>query len=78
MHVVDYQHHILSKCTEGLPQPASKSSVEGILAKSPEAPLTPLEQELTTSLVRRQLSNNSTNSAKQGVRYKLNATYYFK
>ena len=62
MHVVDYQHHILSKCTEGLPQPASKSSVEGILAKSPEAPLTPLEQELTTSLVRRQLSNNSTNS----------------
>ena len=60
--VVDYQRHVLSNCTEGLPQPASTPSVEGILSKSPEAPLTPLEQQLTTSLVRRQLSNTSTDS----------------
>lgn len=60
--VVDYQRHILSNCTEGLPQPASTPSVEGILLKSSEAPLTLLEQQLTTSLVRRQLSNSSTES----------------
>ena len=58
--IVDYQKHVLSNCTEGLPQPVSTSSVEGILAKSAEAPLTPLEQQLTTILVRRQLSNDST------------------
>ena len=62
MYVADYQCHVQSECTEGLPQPASTSSVEGILTKSPEAPLTPLEQQLTTSLVRRQLSNDSNNS----------------
>ena len=55
MHVVDYQQHVQSN----LP---STSSIESILAKSPEVPLTLQEQQLTTSLVRRQLSNTSTNS----------------
>ena len=62
MYIVDYQKHVLNKCTEGLPQPASASSIQGILAKSAETPLTPLEQQLTSTLVRRQLSNDSTNS----------------
>ena len=71
MHVVDYQHHLLSKCRDSLPQSVSTSSVQGILAKPAETPLTPLEQQLTTSLVRRQLSNSSTNSGVLQARYKL-------
>ena len=62
MYVVDYQRHLLSKCIEGLPQPASTSTVEDIISKSPEARLTPLEHQLTTSLVRRQLSKNPSGS----------------
>ena len=59
-HVVDFQRHSQSQCTEGLSPPSlasSSSSVTAILSKSPEAPLTPLEQKLTTSLVRHQLSD---------------------
>ena len=79
--VVDYQRHVLSNCTEGLPQPASTPSVEGILAMSPEVPLTPLEHQLTTSLVRRQLSNTSNDSGllhvKTGSRYKIHAVHVY-
>ena len=57
-YAVDYQCHLLSKCIEGLSQPTSTSTVEDIISKSPEAPLTPLEHQLTTSLVCRQLSKN--------------------
>ena len=61
--IVDYQCHLQSRCTEGLlPQPDPSSSsdcVEEMLAKSPETPLTSLEQQLTSRLVRRQLSSDS-------------------
>lgn len=59
VNVASFQCHILSKCTEGLLPVPSSSSVNEILSKSPEAPLTPIEQQLTTSLVRRQLSSGS-------------------
>ena len=62
VHVVDFQRHSESQCREGLQglqPPGPSSSVHAILAKSPEAPLTPLEQKLTTSLVRRQLSDGN-------------------
>ena len=49
-----------------LQQPGTSTSserVEEILVKSPETPLTSLEQQLTTSLVRRQLTTDSTSGS---------------
>ena len=54
---MNYQQHVESYCLEGHSNPHSPiRTIDDVLAKSPDAPLTPQEMKLTTSLVRRQES----------------------
>ena len=53
-----YQQHVESYCLEGHSNSQSPiSTIEDVVAKSPDAPLTPQEMKLTTSLVCRQESH---------------------
>ena len=48
--------HVASSCSTHTYPPASTVSIEQVLKQPPTAPLTPLEQKLQTSLVKRSLS----------------------
>ena len=54
----DYLCHLSSGCKEGVIQQPTQLSVEEILSKSPDTPLTQQEMKLTTNLVRRRLSED--------------------
>lgn len=57
--IAHYQHHVDSDCKEGQEIPDSPSTtIDEVLARSPDTPLTPQEMKLTTSLVRRRLSED--------------------
>ena len=56
--IANYQQHVESYCLEGHSNSQSPiSTIEDVLAKSPDAPLTPQEMKLTTGLARRQESH---------------------
>ena len=56
MKIAKFERHSQSQCADGLSQPPpSPTSIEGILSKPSDTPLTPLEEHLTTSLVRHQM-----------------------
>ena len=55
--ITNYQQHVETYCLEGHGNSHSPiSTIDDVLAKSPDAPLTPHEMKLTTSLVHRQES----------------------
>ena len=57
--IANYQQHVESYCLDGGNTSSPINSIEDVLARSPNTPLTPQEMKLTTSLVRRQLSQES-------------------
>ena len=60
MQTANVETHLQCQCSDGLSQPTpSSTGIEDILSKSPDTSLTPLEEHITTSLVRRQMHSAS-------------------